>query len=64
MNKYDKVDLIGTLTSDYHAKAKEVLLAAQKRDAGKVRIKHPTLPNTWLFVSPEKAKLVTQKQHE
>lgn len=55
MNKYDKVDLVGTLGSEYHAKVKELLKSAKERDAGKVRIKHPTLPNTWLFVSPERA---------
>lgn len=61
MNKYDKVDLVGTLGSEYHAKAKELLGSAKERDAGKVRVKHPTLPNTWLYVSRERAKNLTQK---
>lgn len=64
MNKYDKVDLVGSLTSDYQAKAREVLKAAQLRDAGKVAVKHPTLPNTWIMVSPERAKILTQSNHE
>ena len=64
VNKYDKVDLVATQTSDYREKAKEVLKAAQMRDAGKVVVKHPTLPNTWVVVSPEKAKNLTQKSNE
>ena len=61
MNKYDKVDLVGVQTSDYQAKAREILKEAQLRDAGKVAVKHPTLPNTWIMVSPEKAKLINAK---
>lgn len=64
MNKYDKVDLVATQTSDYREKAREVLKAAQLRDADKVAVKHPTLPNTWIMVSPERAKILTQSNHE
>lgn len=64
MNKYDKVDLVGTPGSEYHAKAKELLRSAKERDAGKVRVKHPTLPNTWLYVSLERAIKLTQNKHE
>ena len=61
MNKYDKVDLVATQTSDYREKVREVLKAAQIRDAGKVAVKHPTLPNTWIMVSPERAKQINAK---
>lgn len=41
-----------------HDKAKEVLKKVKQRDKAKVRIPHPTLPNTWLLVSPERAKQI------
>jgi hypothetical protein len=47
-----------------HEKAKEALKRVKQRDKCKVRIPHPTLPNTWLLVSPEKAKILTQRSYE
>ena len=64
MNKYDKIDLEGIPASEVHNRVRELLDQAKKRDAGKVPVKHPTLPNTWLMVSPEKAKILTQSSHE
>lgn len=39
--------------------ALKMLKLVKKRDKGKVRVPHPTLPKTWLLVSPEKAKRMT-----
>ena len=36
--------------------AQDAVKKCKERDKGKVQIPHPKLPNTWLLVSPEKAK--------
>ena len=64
MEKYDRVDLVATPNSEFHKRARELLQEAKMKDAGKVMVKHPILPNTWLMVSPERAKMLTQGGHE
>ena len=49
----DKRSLVVAPNND---KAKELLNECKKRDAGKVRVKHPKLPNTWVFMQLEKAQ--------
>lgn len=39
-----------------HRQALELQQKLQKRDKRKIRVPHPTLPNTWLLVTKKRAR--------
>ena len=47
---------VSTSWKDYKEKANKVLEKCKKKDEGKIKVPHPKLPNTWVYMSPEKAK--------
>lgn len=47
---------VSTSWKEYKKKANKVLEKCKKRDEGKIKVPHPKLPNTWVFMDPEKAR--------
>ena len=47
----------GSSWSAHKERARELVKECKKRDKeqGKITVAHPTLPNTWLLVTPKKA---------